>query len=189
MSEQGIATDTEKIRAIRELPKPKNVHELRAFPFLGTASYYRRYCKGFCDIARLLHKLTEKGKPYAWSDERQNSSDKLKILASAPVLSYSREDLPCILDRDASWNGTGSVMSQVHDRMDRVISYYSRNMSKSERNYCVTRRELLAVINAIKHYNHFLYGSRFCIRIDRSAIKFFLKFKNPEVQVSRWLEI
>ena len=84
MSERGIATDPEKIRAVKEWPTPKNVHELRAF--LGTASYYRRYCKGFSDIARPLHKLTEKGKPYLWSDECQNSFDEFKrMLTSAPV--------------------------------------------------------------------------------------------------------
>ena len=52
MSEQGITTDPEKIRAVREWPKPKNVHELRAF--LGNASDYRRYCQGFCDITEIL---------------------------------------------------------------------------------------------------------------------------------------
>ena len=53
MSERGIATDPEKICAVKEWPTPKNVHELRAF--LGTASYYRIYRKGFSDIARQLH--------------------------------------------------------------------------------------------------------------------------------------
>ena len=181
VSEQGIATDPEKIRAVREWPKSKNVHELSAF--LSTANYYRRYCQGFCDNPRSLHKLTEKGKPYAWPDECQNSFDKLKeMLTSAPVLGYPRQDLSYTLDCDASGYGTGVVLSQVQDGMERVISYYSRTVSKSERNYCVTRRELLAV-------HHFLYGSKFFIRTDHSAVKFFLRFKNPEGQISRWLEI
>ena len=138
------------------------MHELRAF--LGTASYYRRYCQGFCDIARSLHKLTEKGKPYAWSDECQNSFDKLKeMLTSAPVLGYPRQDLPYTLDCDVSGYGTGAILSQIQDGMERVISYYSRTMSKSDRNYCAMRRELLAVMNAVKHYHHFLYGSKFLI--------------------------
>lgn len=188
VSERGIATDPEKIRAVKEWPTPKNVHELRAF--LGTASYYRRYCKGFSDIARPLHKLTEKGKPYLWSDECQNSFDELKrMLTSAPVLGYPRQDIPFILDCDASGYGTGSILSQIQDGEERVISYYSKSMSKSERNYCVTRRELLAVVNAVKHYHHFLYGNKFTIRTDHSAVKFFLRFKNPEGQISRWLEI
>ena len=169
------------------MAQTRNIHELRSF--LGTASYYRRYCKGFCDIARPLHKLTEKGTPYVWSDECQMSFDELKrMLTTAPVLEYPCQDLPFLLDCDASGYGTGAVLSQVQDGMERVISYYSKSLTKSERNYCVTRRELLAVVNAVKHYHHFLYGNKFTIRTDHSAVKFYLRFKNPEGQITRWLE-
>ena len=50
VSETGVSTDPEKVRAVKEWPVPRNVHELRSF--LGTASYYRKFCKSFCDIAR-----------------------------------------------------------------------------------------------------------------------------------------
>ena len=129
VSERGIPTDPEKIPAVSEWPKPRNIHELRSV--LGTASYYRRYCKGFCDIARPLHKLTEKGTPYVWSDECQTSFDGLKrMLTNAPVLGYPCQDLPFLLDCDASGYGTGAVLSQVQDGMERVISYYSKSLTK-----------------------------------------------------------
>lgn len=58
VSENGIEPSPSKIEAIKDWPTPCNVKDLRSF--LGTISYYRRLIKGFADIAKVLHKLTEK---------------------------------------------------------------------------------------------------------------------------------
>ncbi|CAC5371562.1 unnamed protein product [Mytilus coruscus] len=62
-------------------------------------------------------------------------------------------------------------------------------MNKPERNYCVTRRELLAVVMSIKHCHHYLYGVPFLVRTDHGALNWIMNFKNPEGQTARWLEI
>ena len=76
VSETGVSTDPEKVRAVKEWPVPRNVHELRSF--LGTASYYRKFCKSFCDIARPLHKLTEKQNAFVWTVECNSAFNELK---------------------------------------------------------------------------------------------------------------
>ncbi|MEW8548046.1 MAG: RNase H-like domain-containing protein, partial [Candidatus Thiodiazotropha sp.] len=164
-------------------------HELRSF--LGTASYYRKFCKSFCDIARPLHKLTEKQNGFVWTAECDQAFNQLKrVLTSAPVLAYPQSHAEYILDCDCSGYGLGSVLSQKQDGVERVISYFSKSLTKAERNYCVTRRELLAVVSAVKHYHHYLFGAKFTIRTDHSALRWLLKtFKNPEGQISRWIEV
>ena len=62
-------------------------------------------------------------------------------------------------------------------------------MSKSERNYCVTRRELLAIVEAIKHFHTYLYGVKFTIRTDHGSLRWLLNFKNLEGQLCRWAEL
>jgi hypothetical protein len=37
-----------------------------------------------------------------------------------------------------------------------VIAYYSKSLSKQQRQYCVTRRELLAIVQAVRHFHHYL---------------------------------
>lgn len=54
-----------------------------------------------------------------------------------------------ILHTDACDTGIGAVLSQVQEGVEKVIAYYSRTLSKPERRYCVTRKELLAVVAAI----------------------------------------
>ena len=61
-------------------------------------------------------------------------------------------------------------------------------MGHAERNYCVTRRELLAALESIKHFHKYLYGQQFKLRTDHAALKWLLQFKNPEGQLARWIE-
>ena len=69
----------------------------------------------------------------------------------------------------------------------RVIAYFSP-LSAQERHYCVTRRELLAVVKAIKHFHAYLYGRMFVNRTDHSALRWLLNFRHPEDQIARWIE-
>ena len=80
-----------------------------------------------------------------WNVKEQTAFQRLKDgLVSAPVLGYPDPTLPYILDTDASAVGVGAVLSQVQEGKERVIAYYSKTLAPPERNYCVTRRELLA---------------------------------------------
>ena len=187
VSSDGVSTDQEKVTAVREWPTPTTATQVRAF--LGLCSYYRRFVRGFADVAKPLYKLTEKGSQFAWSDECESAFKLLKAkLTSAPVLAYPTSEDPFILDTDASNQGVGAVLSQVHEGQERVVAYYSRSLTKEERNYCVTRKELLAVVAAVRHFHHYLYGRRFLIRSDHGALQWLLNFRNPEGQTARWLE-
>lgn len=53
----------------------------------------------------------------------------------------------------------------------------------------MTRRELLAVVEGIKHFHHYLYGQHFSVRTDHGALNWLMQFKNPEGQMARWLEV
>ena len=57
--------------------------------------------------------------------------------------------------------GVEAVLSQIQEGNERVVAYYSKTLSPAERNYCVTRRKLLAVIKAIKHFGPYLCGQKF----------------------------
>ena len=110
-------------------------------------------------------------------------------MVSAPILASPDFSKSFILDTDASDGSIGAILSQNVDGVERVCAYASRTLSKSERKYCVTRKELLAVVHFVKYFRHYLYGRRFLIRTDHSSLRWLMQFKNPENQIARWLEI
>ncbi|GFW62057.1 retrovirus-related Pol polyprotein from transposon 412 [Trichonephila clavipes] len=149
-----------KVSAVKNWKRPENLRELRSF--LGLCTYYRKFVKGFSNIARPLHKLTESKQKFQWTKECEDSFLQLKeALTSSPILIYPQTDKPFILDTDASNESVGAVLSQEIDGQERVVAYWSKFLSKPERNYCVTRKELLAIVKAIEHFHHYLYGQNF----------------------------
>ncbi|CAC5357962.1 Retrovirus-related Pol polyprotein from transposon 412 [Mytilus coruscus] len=145
--------------------------------------------KNFAEIARPLHTLTEKHCTFGWTKECNEAFEKLQMtLIPAPILCYPDMTKQFILYTDASGFGIGAVLSQIHEGKEVVVAYYSKSLSKAQRQYCVTRQELLALILSIKHFHHYLYGTHFKVRTDHGALTWLLRFKNPEGQMARWLE-
>uniref|UniRef100_A0A3B1IWX9 Reverse transcriptase/retrotransposon-derived protein RNase H-like domain-containing protein n=1 Tax=Astyanax mexicanus TaxID=7994 RepID=A0A3B1IWX9_ASTMX len=148
VSGAGVETDPKKTEAVRDWPVPRNAKMVHSF--VGLASYYRRFIRGFADVAAPLHNLTRPGVTFRWSDEAERAFKELKSrLCNAPVLAYPNMSESFIVDTDASDRGLERACQQVQDGSERVIAYYSRRLDKAERNYCVTRRELLAVVESL----------------------------------------
>ncbi|GFU60160.1 retrovirus-related Pol polyprotein from transposon 412 [Trichonephila clavipes] len=187
ISAEGVRTDPEKVSAVKNWKRPENLRELRSF--LGLCTYYRKFVKGFSNIARPLHKLTESKQKFQWTKECEDSFLQLKeALTSSPILIYPQPDKPFILDTDASNESVGAVLSQEIDGQERVVAYWSKCLSKPERNYCVTRKELLAIVKAIEHFHHYLYGKIFLLRTDHASLTWLMNFRNTEGQVARWIQ-
>ena len=68
------------------------------------------------------------------------------------------------------------------------MAYGSRVLSKAERNYCTTRKELLAVVHFVHYFKHYLMGKRFLLRTDHGSLRWLFNFKELEGQTARWLQ-
>jgi hypothetical protein len=172
---------------VREWPTPKIKHEIRSF--LGLCTYYRRFISGFATIAKPLTRLTEEKQAFQWTKEVEDAFQTLKgALCAAPILAYPQPGERFIVDTDTSNFGIGGVHSQVQDGQERVIAYYSKTLNKAERNYCVTRRELLAIVRMLEHFHKYLYGQEFHLCTDHSVLTWLMNFKNLEGQTARWVQ-
>ena len=102
-----------------------------------------------------MTRLTEKNQMFVWSDQREESFEKLKRrLTSAPVLALpiSNEDFTVFCD--ASRVGLDCVLMQY----ERIIAYASKQLKKHELNYPTHNLEKAVVILALKMWRHYLYG-------------------------------
>jgi hypothetical protein len=114
VSSEGISTDPEKLKAVREWPTPKDQHEIRSF--LGLCTYYRRFISGFANIAKPLTKLMEQRQAFQWTPEVEAAFQTIKgALCAAPILAYPKPGERYIVDTDASNFGIGGVLSQMQD--------------------------------------------------------------------------
>ena len=95
-----------------------------------------------------------------------------------------------VLDTDASLYGVGGVLAQIQeDGQEKVISYASKTLSKTQQSYCTTMRELLASVVFIKHFHHYLWGRKFILRTDHASLKWLVNFREPEGMLARWLSV
>lgn len=94
-----------------------------------------------------------------------------------------------ILDTDSSCFGIGSVLAQTCAGRERVIAYASRAMNKAEHNYCITEKELLAVVFFVQYFRQYLLGRTFVVRTDHQALVWLFSLKEPSGKIDRWIEI
>ena len=213
-----MAPDQSKTAKITTWPVPTSAKGVQQF--LGIASYYRQFIRDFAKIAKPLHRLTERTTKFVWNSECQTAFEELRRrLSQTPILAHPDFNRQFILDTDASDVGIGAVLSQVgDDGHERVIAYGSRLLTKAERQYCVTRKELLSVVTFTRQYRSYLLGRRFerqyCVtrkellsvvtftrqyrsyllgrrfvlRTDHGSLKWLRNFREPEGQLARWLE-
>ena len=111
------------------------------------------------------------------------------MLTREPVLGFPDPQKEYILDVDASGCALGAVLSQAADGLEKVIAYGSKSLTTAERNYCVTKRELLAVVYFCRKYRTYLLGTRFRVRTDHGSLRWLLRFKEPQHQLARWLSV
>ena len=185
VSADGVATDPSKVETVANWPTPSSKSEVRSF--LGLASYYRKYIQGFAHVAYPLNRLTDKRAEFQWNEACQAAFDKLKVLLTqAPILAHPNEEGEFLLDTDASGVGIGAVLSQIQGGQEKVVAYSSKALSAAERNYCVTRKELWAVVYHVRHFRCYLYGRHFTIRTDHGSLRWLHRFKNQRVS---WLDV
>ena len=147
ISRNGVATDPAKINSVKDWPRPMRLAEVRSF--LGLCSYYREFIRNFAEIANPLTRLTQKDVQFIWDSDTENAFQQLKcLLTNTPVLSFLSDEGTLILDPDASGVAIGAVLSQKQGNEEKVIAYFSRSLDRTQRQYCTTRRELLAVVKS-----------------------------------------
>ena len=116
ISEDGVSPLPSKIEAIKQIPVPKTVKEVRSF--LGLSGYYRRFIKNYATISAPLTKLTTKTctTQFNWTADCENAFTLLKTcLCKSPVLVHPKFDREFLLQTDASDIGLGAILSQLDD--------------------------------------------------------------------------
>ncbi len=145
VSKNGIKVNPKKVEAVADWPRLTTMIKIKSF--LGLASYYKRFVSNFSKIATLMTRLTQKNRKLEWSNECEESFQKLQeCLISAPVLALPIGNEDFTIYYDASIVGLGCVFMQK----GRVIAYASRQLKKHEVNYLTHDLEMAAIVFTLK---------------------------------------
>lgn len=153
-------------------------------------SWYQRFVANFSTLMSPLNDMLKgkrKKEGVVWSQEAEKAFTEVKqALVEAPVLRSPDFDLPFTVQCDASDTGLGGVLTQEVDGSEVVIAFCSRSMSKAERNYCVTQRELLALLFCIERFRPYIEGTRFRVITDHYSLLWLNRLKEPTGKLARW---
>ena len=126
--------------------------------FLGFMKYHRNHMPGFAKVSSDLYTLAH-AKDFKWTRRHQPCFEKLKTLAiTAPTLAHASPDGLFILDCVASGTQIGAELSKVQNGVIKPICYAAHALLKQHRNYCTTRKEVLAVVKFCRQFRHCLLG-------------------------------
>ena len=140
-------------------------------------------------MAKPLYDVMGPSATFSWGTDQAKAFDALRQkLMEAPVLAYPNSEDLFILDTDASNHAIGAELLQAQNGVERLIGFGSFVLDSAQRNYCTTRKELLAVVRCTRHFKHYLLGRRFTLRTDHNSLLWLMGFKNIEGQLARWIE-
>jgi hypothetical protein len=149
IDKDGMHAQEHMTRAVMDWPQPENSKDVRGF--LGLTSYYRKFIAHYVHIAMPLYAIGTplRGKgdfgwqrgepkmvkhtPFAWDRECQHAFDTVKeALCNAPVLAIPDLEAKYCLHIDASYYALGAVVSQMQDKAEKVLGYFSRKLHNAE---------------------------------------------------------
>jgi hypothetical protein len=184
----GVRMMEDKVQAIREWPTPRSVRDVRAF--LGTAGYYRKFIRDFSTIAAPLSELTKDSVKFEWAAPHESAFVQLKAaIAQGPVLILPDPSLPFVVHTDASGFAVGAVLQQDQGKGLQPIAFLSKKMSDAETRYPVHEQELLAIIQALSAWRHYLHGGKFVVRTDHKSLQFFQTQPMLSGRQARWKDV
>ncbi|KAI5965705.1 uncharacterized protein KGF55_001067 [Candida pseudojiufengensis] len=191
ISSNGIATADDKIKAVMEWELPTTPRKFQSL--FGFMSNYRRFIKNFSAKARPLI-LAGLKQIRANSPEVKEAFEQLKLdLKSSLVLKPPEINGTYMITTDASDYALGAVIEILDKKTSKIkgtVAFYSKALDKHQRNYSIREKELLAIIQTLTRFRHFLLGSTFVIKTDHKLLQYLLNNKEPpSSRLSRWLDV
>lgn len=187
VSKDGIKVDSDKVKAIQELPPPRTEKEIRGF--LGRIQYISRFISQLSTRCEPIFKLLRKNVPKKWNEECQASFDSMKeYLSNPPVLMPPKPGEPLILYLTVTETAMGALLAQYQEGTKREIAIYylSKKFLDYETRYNPLEKACIALIYATKKLRHYLQAHTTFLISRLDPIKYIFEKPILTERFARW---
>jgi len=186
----GVTMSDRKVKSVQNWAHPRSVKEVQIF--IRFANFYCRFSR---DCSKVCKPITEtlKGNPkdFHWGREQEEAFEELKKrFTTAPILSHFYPGRRTVVETDASDFALGCVLSQYQGRRLHPVAFHSRKLNSAERNYEIDDKELLAIMEAFKEWQRYLWGEEEPVTVytDHQNLQSFLSKKVWNQRQIRWAQ-
>jgi hypothetical protein len=181
ISAAGVAMDPAKVAAIYDWPPPRSVRAVRGF--LGLAGYYRQFVNNYGTMAAPLTALLKKD-GFVWDDAAKVALTALKaVVTSAPVLAMPDFAKLFVVECDASSSGFGAVLVQE----GHPVAFFSRSVAPKHWALAAYERELIGLVQAVRHWRPYLWGHHFIVKTNHFSLKYLLDQRLTTIPQHHWV--
>ncbi len=164
----------ENVKKVLECKMPTTNTEIKQF--CNMAGFYRKFIKHYAEKARPLTDLSNaqgKNVKVTLTKEAEKAFHKIKkAISKHPVLTLPDVTKPFGIRTDASDYAIGGVLFQLDENnQEKPIAFGSRVLSKTERRYSTSEREMLAIYHFIRHWRAYVWGTPFKAYTDHSPLQ------------------
>ena len=151
--------------------------------FLGLAGYYRKFVHGYGALAAPLSALL-KEEGFSWDDAAASAFAALKAaITTAPVLAMPDFTKLFTVECDASTVRFGAVLTQE----GHPVAFFSRPVAPRHRALAAYERELIGLVQAVRHWRPYLWGRSFIVKTDHYSLKYLLDQRLATIPQHHWV--
>ena len=162
IEEGTIRPDPDRLRPLRELPIP---HDSRSMSrCLGLFSYYSQWIPKFSDRIKPLASC----KTFPRPSTAVEAFESLKKTIEDAVVTAIDETIPFEVETDASEVAIATTLNQN----GKPVAFFSRTLQGSELKHASIEKEAQAIIEAVRHWRHFLTGRHFTLKTDQKSVSY-----------------
>ena len=208
---EGVGMELDRISTIEDRPTPKSIGDVQVL--LGFTKFYRRFIRKYAKVTLPLTELLKKadtagqppkGRPrcqkseycgkvkWEWTRQGELAFRKLhRTFTEAPILQHVDPAKQIILQTDASGFAIAGILNQYDGfGVLRPVNFYSRKCSSAEQNYDTSDGELLAIVETLTPWRHYLEDAnhKVLIRCDHKNLEYFQTSKMLSRRQARWLD-
>ena len=199
ISPDGIAMESDNISMIEDWPTPESVRDVQVL--VGFTHFYWRFIKKYVQVTTPISDLlkiaensrTSQEVKLEWTRDAKLAFRRFKsAFTDSPILNHFDPAKPMILQTDASCVAIAGIVHQYDGfGILRLVNFYCRKCTVAKLNYDTYDRELLAIVETMKQWRHYLEGAnhKVFIQCDHKNLEYFQMSKVLSRRQARWVEI